>query len=59
MVVDNFIVAISTGFTGAILFSVFPVIFKRKNRKMFIGDCVFSFGGCFIIGFIIAFLVRG
>ena len=59
MLVDNFIVAISTGFTGAFLFSVFPVIFKRKNRKVFIEDCVFSFGGCLIIGFIIAFLVRG
>jgi hypothetical protein len=59
MVVDNFIVAISTGFTGAIFYSVFPAILKRKGFKEFIGDCIFSFGGCFIIGFIFAFLGRG
>ena len=59
MMVDNFIVAISTGFTGAIFFSIFPAILKRKNLKVFIGDCIFSFGGYFIIGFIFAFLVRG
>jgi len=52
-VVDNFIVAISTGFTGAILFSVFPAILKRKNLKAFIGDFTFSFIVCVIIGFII------
>ena len=59
MLVDNFIVAISTGFSGAILFSVLPVIFKRKNFKEFMGDCVFSFIGFVIIGFIIALLARG
>jgi len=59
MVVDNFIVAISTGFTAAIFYAVFPAISKRKGFKEFIGDWFFSFGGCFIIGFIFAFLGRG
>jgi hypothetical protein len=59
MVVDNFIVSISTGFTGAIFFSVFPVILKRKNFKVFIGDFIFSFIGFVFIGFIIALLLRG
>jgi len=59
MVVDNFIVAISTGLTRAIFFSVFPAILKRKNFKVFIGDFVFSFIGFVIIGFIIAVLARG
>jgi len=59
MVEDNFIVAISTGFTGAILFSVFSEISEGKSFKEFMGDFVFSFIGCFIIGFIIAFLARG
>jgi len=59
MGVDNFIVAISTGFTGAIFYAVFPAILKRKGFKAFIGDCIFSFGGCFILGFIFAFLGKG
>ena len=59
MLADNFIVAICTGFSGAIFFSVFPAIFKRKNFKVFIGDFIFSFIGCVIIGFIMAFLAKG
>jgi len=60
MVGDNLKVAIYTGFTGAIIFSLFPVIFKRKSFKVFIGDFIFSFMGCIIIGFIIiALLARG
>jgi len=55
MVVDTLKVAIYTGFSGAILFSVFPAILKRKNIKEFIGDFIFSFIGCVIIGFIIGF----
>jgi len=59
MWVDNLKVAIYTGFTGSIFFSVVPFIFKRKNFKVFIDDFFFSFLGYNIIGFIIAFLMRG
>jgi len=53
MVVNTLKVAICTGFSGAILFAVFPAIFKRKNFKVFLEDFIFSFIGCVIIGFII------
>jgi len=39
----NLCVAISTGFAGAILFSVFPAILKRKNLKVFMGDFILNF----------------
>ena len=59
MLVDNFTVAISTGFTGGFFFTVFPAILKRKNFKVFIGDFIFSFTGCLFVGLIISFLIRG
>src|SRR5210317_571919 len=55
--VINFKIAIYIGFLVAILFSVFPVILKRKNFKVFIGDFILSFIGITILVFITSLLL--
>ena len=54
---DNFVVAISTAFLGAIIFTVFPITSASAGLAWFLKNFLIYFTAFYIIGYTTTFLI--